>query len=696
MHVCASALTAVRRIHANAASSMLRPVADNNSSKALKEGHVKEFKLEKIITNSLSWVIGGAQGSGVDSAANIFSRACAIGGLHLFGKREYYSNIKGEHSYFTVRVSDEPLRSHVDEINMLVSFDAETIFRHFEEVTASGAIIYDSDIINTSLDEVPTVDDPAAVRIKKVLEKAGLGFTVQDALEYAKRRGAILFPMPFFQILQEFAQKAEDPALSKLTRMVNVMAISASMAIMDFDSEVLSRAIQFIFRTKKKVADLNVRASIHTYNYAKAKFPGSNFSYRLKTKPPQPDIIIVQGNQSSALGKMVAGCRFQTYYPITPASDDSEFLEANEILDLYDSPGKKGSTVVMQTEDEISAITMAIGSALTGVRAATATSGPGFSLMAEALGWAGMNEVPLVVSLYQRTGPSTGLPTRHEQGDLNFAINAGHGEFPRIVFASGDIEESFYDSIKVFNFADRYQMPVIHMLDKAIANSLITCKNFNVNKVAIDRGLRVKQITEEDKGVAGNYLRFKLSNNNPISPMVVLGTKNAIFWNSGDEHTQEGHITEDPEIRVQMMDKRMTKLDVAIKEIPDEDKAVDYGSGGDTVIISWGSTKGAILDMLDRLAAEGIKVRYIQVRLMHPFPSELVKSMLKDAKTVIDIEMNYSGQLGSLVRQYTGLEANYQIVKYNGRPMSLDEVYNGVKRIIRGDAPRRQVLRSGA
>jgi 2-oxoglutarate ferredoxin oxidoreductase subunit alpha len=658
---------------------------------------VKELKLEKkIITNSLSWVIGGAQGSGVDSAANIFSRACAIGGLHLFGKREYYSNIKGEHSYFTVRVSDEPLRSHVDEINMLVSFDAETIFRHFEEVAASGAIIYDSDIIKTSLDEVPTVDDPAAARIKKLLQKAGLGFTVQDALEYAKRCGAILFPMPFFQILQEFAQKANDPALSKLTRMVNVMALSASMAILDFDSEVLSRAIQFIFRTKKKVADLNAQASIHTYNYAKAKFTGSNFSYRLKTKPPQPDMIIVQGNQSSALGKMVAGCRFQTYYPITPASDDSEFLEANEILDLYDSDGKKGSTVVIQTEDEIAAITMAIGSALTGVRTATATSGPGFSLMAEALGWAGMNEVPLVVSLYQRTGPSTGLPTRHEQGDLNFAINAGHGEFPRIVFASGDIEESFYDSIKVFNFADRYQMPVIHMLDKAIANSLITCKNFNVNKVAIDRGLRVKQITEQDIGVAGNYLRFKLSNNNPISPMVALGTKDAIFWNSGDEHTQEGHITEDPEIRVQMMDKRMTKLDVAIKEIPNEDKAVAYGSGGDIVIISWGSTKGAVLDALDRLAAEGIKVRYIQVRLMHPFPSELVKSMLKDAKTVIDIEMNYSGQLGSLVRQYAGLEANYYIVKYNGRPMSLDEVYNGVKRIIRGDAPRRQVLRSGA
>jgi 2-oxoglutarate ferredoxin oxidoreductase subunit alpha len=691
MHVCASALTAVRKIHVNAASMMLQLAAV--SSKALKEGHVNEFKLEKTITNSLSWVIGGAQGSGVDSAANIFSRACAIGGLHLFGKREYYSNIKGEHSYFTVRVSDEPLRSHVDEINMLVSFDAETIFRHFQEVTPSGAIIYDSDIIRTSLDEVPTVDDLATVRIKKVLEKAGLGFTVQDALEYAKRRGVILFPIPFFQLLHEFAQKANDPALSRLTRMVNVMALSASMAIMDFDSEVLARAIQFIFRTKKKVADLNVQASAHTYNYAKAKFAGSKFSYCLKTKPAQPDMILIQGNQSSALGKMVAGCRFQTYYPITPASDDSEFLEANEVLDLYDS-GKKGSTVVIQTEDEIAAITMAIGSALTGVRTATATSGPGFSLMAEALGWAGMNEVPVVISLYQRTGPSTGLPTRHEQGDLKFAINAGHGEFPRIVFASGDIEESFYDTIKVFNFADRYQMPVIHMLDKAIANSLITCKNFNINKVAIDRGLRIKQITKEDKGVAGNYLRFKLSNN-PISPMVVLGTENAIFWNSGDEHTEEGHITEDPEMRVQMMDKRMTKMDVAISEILNEDKAVAYGSS-DIVIISWGSTKGAILDAMDRLAAEGMEVKYIQIRLMHPFPSELVKSMLKDAKTIINIEMNYTGQLGSLLRQHTGLEANYYIVKYNGRPMSLDEVYNSVKRIIRGDAPRRQILRSGA
>jgi 2-oxoglutarate ferredoxin oxidoreductase subunit alpha len=338
---------------------------------------------------------------------------------------------------------------------------------------------------------------------------------------------------------------------------------------------------------------------------------------------------------------------------------------------------------------------MAIGSALTGARSATATSGPGFSLMAEALGWAGINEVPLVISLYQRAGPSTGLPTRHEQGDLHFAINAGHGEFPRIVLASGDIEESFYDTIKVFNFADQYQMPVIHILDKAIANSVTTSKNFNPTKVGINRGSIVTSVSDADKGTAGNYLRFKLSEN-PISPRVVLGTKDAIFWNTGDEHTEEGHITEDPELRVQMMDKRMEKLDLALKEIPDEDKAVAYGSG-DTVIVSWGSTKGVILDTIERLRSEGISVKFVQVRLMNPFPSDLVTGLLAGATKVIGVEMNYTAQLGSLLRQNTGRDYDYRIVKYNGRPMSLDEVYNAVKRIIDDkNVPRRQVLKHGA
>jgi len=647
-----------------------------------------------MITNSLSWVIGGGQGSGVDSAANIFSRACAVGGLHVFGKREYYSNIKGEHSYFTVRIAEKPIRSSVDEINVLVSFDAETVFRHFNKVTKGGAIFYDANASETKVDEVPTLDDPAARRIKTMLEKGGLGTTVNDALEFAKKNGAVLYSMPYFKLLEEFASNMNNPSLSKLTRMTNVMALSASMALLDFDTDSLAKAIRYIFKAKESVAEMNVKAASHIYGYAKQKLDPAGFEYRLKIRPADSNMMIVLGNQSSAMGKMVAGCRFQTYYPITPASDDSEYLESHEILDIYDS-GKKGSTVVMQTEDEIAAITMAIGGALSGARSATATSGPGFSLMAEALGWAGINEVPVVVSLYQRAGPSTGLPTRHEQGDLQFAINAGHGEFPRIVFASGDIEESFYDSIKVFNFADKYQMPVIHLLDKAIANSVMTCKVFDPARVKIERGALATKITEKDKGVAGSYLRFKLTDN-PITTRVPLGTEDAIFWNTGDEHTEEGHITEDPEMRVRMVDKRMEKLELALKEIPDDDKAVMFGDPkADVAIISWGSTKGAILDAMEMLEAEGKKVRFVQVRLLNPFPTELVKSMLAGAKAVANIEMNYLGQLGALVSQHVGRAPDYKVVKYNGRPMSLEEVYNAVMQIISGDAARRQVLKGG-
>ena len=648
------------------------------------------------VTNSLTWVIGGAQGSGVDSAANIFSRACAQAGMYIFGKREFYSNIKGEHSYFTVRVSEEPVRSHVDDIDILVSFDAETVFRHGDRVTKNGAIIYDSTLTQTTVQEVHSIDYHASERIAKMLQAHSKPVTVQGMLDYAKDNGAILYKIPYFSLLKQFSEKINDPSLSKLTRMVNVMALSASMAILDFDSEILDKAIKFVFRAKPKVADSNIAAARYAYNYIKSQFDLTKSKLKLNSRQPSQNIILVQGNQSSAMGKITAGCRFQTYYPITPASDDSEFLESNQIIRQTDN--NEGSIVVVQTEDEIAAITMAIGGALTGARSATATSGPGFSLMAEALGWAGMNEVPLVVSLYQRAGPATGLPTRHEQGDLMFAINAGHGEFPRIVFASGDIEESFYDTIKAFNFAEKYQMPVIHLLDKAIANSIMTCKIFDQNKVTIDRGQLLQTIPNSTPtGEGGHYLRFKLDEN-PVSPRVTLGTENGIFWNTGDEHSEEGHISEDPVVRVNMMNKRLGKLDLALKEISNEDKAVMYGEEDSTdglTLLSWGSTKGAILDALDRLLAEGKKIKFIQIRLMHPFPAVLLEQMLENTKVLVDIEMNYTSQLGLLLKQNLNRDANYRIVKYNGRPMSSSEVYNAIKRIINGDAPRRIVLENG-
>ncbi|HJU59641.1 MAG TPA: 2-oxoacid:acceptor oxidoreductase family protein, partial [Nitrososphaeraceae archaeon] len=494
------------------------------------------------VVNELTWVIGGAQGSGVDSAANIFSKTCAEDGLYIFGKREYYSNIKGEHSYFTVRVSNKQIRSHQESIDILVSFDAETVFRHAKDVSTNGIIIFNSELIETSINEIPTLDEDAQNKIIEYFNYSDSEpFTIKKLVENIQQNSIKCYGIPYYQILKNFSEHTNNPALSKLARMINVLAISISLSFININRQALSRAISYIFRTKPKIAEINIAAAEYAYNYSEQRFQDNKFNF-YKNKRDFSNIILVQGSQSSALGKIVAGCRFQTYYPITPASEDSEFLESNQIIEQMD--GKKGSVLVMQTEDEIAAITMAIGGALTGTRTSTATSGPGFSLMAEALGWAGINEVPLVVSLYQRAGPSTGLPTRHEQGDLLFAINAGHGEFPRIVFASGDIEESFYDTLKVFNFADIFQLPVIHLLDKAIASSVMTCKNFDPNKINIDRGNLITEINNkvQDHNKLEHFKRFELKENEPISTRTPIGTENGIFWNTGDEHNEEGHI----------------------------------------------------------------------------------------------------------------------------------------------------------
>ena len=639
-------------------------------------------------------MIGGPQGSGVDSAANIFAKTCAKEGFHIFGKREFYSNIKGEHSYFTIRISDKPVNSHLEEINVLVSFDAETVFRHTDKVSAGGMIIYDLSLAETVLEEVGTIDFEANKRISKLLQDSGQSINLNGMLEFAKSRGCIVYGLPYFEMLETVAKNMNDPKLSKISRVVNVMAISASISLLGFKKDMLISAIQEVFGSKPKLLASNIEAAKYAYSYIGTKYDTKNIKYKITPKDALKDYLLLSGSQAAAIGKILGGCRFQTYYPITPASDESEFLESNQIIDQVD--GKNGSIVVVQTEDEIASITMAIGASLTGVRAATATSGPGFSLMAEALGWAGMNEVPLVVTMYQRAGPSTGLPTRHEQSDLLFAINAGHGDFPKIVLASGDIEESFYDSIKAFNFAEVFQLPVIHLLDKAISSSIQTCKRFS-NNLKIERGELKNTIDKnQSEGAAGHFQRFKLSNS-PISTRVPIGTENAIFWNTGDEHTEEGHISEDPENRNKMMDKRMRKLDLALEKINQDDMAMcyDFDSDGKNVVISWGSTKGAILETLEKLSEEGNKMKFIQIRLLHPFPTETVKKFLKDAKLIIDVEMNYTSQLGLLVQQNTGREIDYKIVKYNGRPMSTTEIYIALKAILSGNNERRIVLDGG-
>ena len=630
-----------------------------------------------------TWLIGGPQGSGVESGANIFSKVCAEMGYQIFGKREFYSNIKGEHSYFVVRISDKIIRSNVNEVTLMVSFDAETIFRHYDEISADGGIIYDSDLDSVTTDEIHTLDNYFKDRLHKSLESKNKPFTISGVLEIAKEKGIKLYPVSFRHLLSNLADETENPKLKGLVRMFNVLGVSLSLGLIKMPPDPLLQSIDKIFSKKPKIADINKQAANYAYNYAAAKF--SDFHYSLTGTTKQPNTILVQGHQGTSIGKMVAGCRFQSYYPITPASDESVFLESHEILEVQND--RPGSTAVIQTEDEISAIGMMIGSALTGTRSSTSTSGPGFALMAEALGWAGINEVPVVITLYQRSGPSTGLPTRHGQDDLLFAIHAGHGDFPKIVYASGDIEESFYDTGRCFNYADVFQLPVIHMMDKFLSSSVVTCKRFDPQKILIDRGLLLDRID-------GEYKRFALTMDG-ISPRSKLGLDNGIFWNTGDESDEYGHITEDPVVRRKMMDKRMSRLDLIVTRIPDDEQVKSFGVHEHTVI-SWGSTKGPILDALEKLKEDGISMGFIQLKLLHPFPTDYVKFLLKDVKTIIDIEANQSGQLGKIFKQNVTRDIDYFILKYTGRGITSTEIYDSLKKIVKNKASKREVLMHGA
>jgi len=296
---------------------------------------------------------------------------------------------------------------------------------------------------------------------------------------------------------------------------------------------------------------MNLAAVDDAYGYAEKNFNVASFKHKLEKQENTQPRIFLTGNQAVAMGKVLGGCRVQTYYPITPAADESEYLEAHEILKTRQG---QEAIIVLQTEDEIAAINSASGACLAGARAATSTSGPGFSLMAEGLGWAGSNEVPVVITYYQRGGPATGQPTRHSQQDLRFAMHAAHGEFARIILASGDIQECFFDAAEVFNLAEKYQMPVIHLLDKAMANCSQTYPVFDYSKVKIDRGEVVGEKELEGK----QYKRFQFTETG-VSPRAFLGTKNAVQWYSGDEHNEFGNINEETENRRKIMDKRLKK-----------------------------------------------------------------------------------------------------------------------------------------
>lgn len=614
--------------------------------------------------NELRYIIGGPQGGGLETTSEILSWAFARSGYGIISDREYFSNIKGRHSYVHATVSAAELPKHLTyPVDIVAAMDAETVFTHFNDLRDGGYLIYNSDDDSVNYASIPSMERELRDRLGEQF-KGGLGLdgTVKSVIKYLQSsKKARVVALSFKELLMEI-QKREGIVPSQASRYISTILVGAVAAITDINEESLDYSLRRRF----------TREDVYRHNKAMAEIVidlvKSQFGSELRLDPPKinaKSILVASGNDAIAMAKVVAGVRFQAYYPITPAADESFTLEEYETL------GGEGSIIVFQTEDELAAINSAIGAALTGVRSSVATSGPGFDLMVEGLGWAGHNEVPVVVTYYQRGGgPSTGQPTRGGgQSDLLSSVFASHGEYPRIVLASGDHEEAFYDAIDAFNYAETYQVPVIHLVDKFLANTIATIPMPNLDSVRITRGgmLAPKGLKE--------YRRFDLSSP-PISPRAFLGEY--VMWYTGDEHDEYGHINEDPVNRVRMMNKRMSKLDIMDKEIPEERRYAYFGpERPDVLLVGWGFVKGTAVKAIEELNEEGVKVGYYHIRMFIPFPRNSLTKFANEVggvNNLVAVEHNYMAQSAKLVAMNTGIMINKSIVKYTGRPMYVHEL----------------------
>lgn len=611
----------------------------------------------------------------MDSAAQLFALATARSGLHVVGQREYYSNIMGKHSYYKIRAAPKPIGGPAADVHLLATYDAETLVRHLwsEEVVPGGAVLYAKGDEDKTLDKMPNLDKRIKQELEEHLASQNEEVTAKALLEHAKARGVMVLGIPFDDMLDQLAEELDQPR-AKMNILRNTLAVGASLGLLRLDASHLNDTVRHIFAGKSEsIHTMNIRAAELAAEYAVENLPG--YEHRLEPEEKPGDRVWVQGTQAVALAKMAAGCRFHTYYPISPATDEATYLEANPESDI----------VVVQTEDEIAAASMAIGAALTGARASTSTSGPGFCLMVEALGWAGICEAPIVVFDYQRGGPSTGLPTRTEQGDLQFALRFGHSDFPRFVMSPGDIQELFEDAVLAFDLAERYQTPVIVLPDKAMAGNSATVEPFATDGLKLDRGRLATDDGVAELSEEGRFPRFRLRDDG-ISTRTVLGQKDGIHWLTGDEHTEFGHITEDPVVRDTQMAKRLRKLEVAAEEIPADRQATLHGpADADVTIVSYGGTKHTILEALEDLADQGITANFLQYRILSPFPAAS-EEVLQGAEHLIVLEENATGQLRDLIAERTGIRIQGQALKTNGRPTMPHEVVDAVQRIQGGES----------
>jgi 2-oxoglutarate ferredoxin oxidoreductase subunit alpha len=582
--------------------------------------------------------IGGEAGEGVQSTGDLAVQVAARAGYYVLTSRVPPAEIKGGLYEYQIRLANAPLYSQGDEVDILLAFNEEAYESGIKVLKADGLLIYDS-----------------------------AEFTPPDGDSFRR----VALP------LTDIAKTQLKFALGK-----NVVAVGAVGALFGLPIEHGQRLLQERFGRKgEEIVSKNVTALQAGIDYVKENVPGYEQYQLADPGDVRPETIVITGSQAVGLATIASGCRHIFGYPITPASDVLEFLAAEL---------PKVGGVVIQAEDELAAMGMVVGAGYSGVKSMTPTSGPGVSLMTELLGLALMAEIPLVLVDVQRAGPSTGMPTRHEQGDLYLSVFGGHGEVPRIVIACTSVEDSFYQTINAFNLAEKYQMPVIFLSDTALGTRSEAIPRPDLSQIEVINRETLASVakangangTENGHGdfynfqeEGGRFKRYNLNSPNGVSPMAIPGQAGGEYVATGLEHNEYGRVRYDTATHKGMTEKRFRKLTAAAQDAP---PAYRYGDAAAEVgIITWGSTAGTCTEAVDRLREEGVAVDLLAPKMLWPLPTEQLTSFMAGKKRILIAEVNYQGQFADLIT--ARLPGTYERVNiYTGMPFTVAEICDAV------------------
>jgi 2-oxoglutarate ferredoxin oxidoreductase subunit alpha len=580
--------------------------------------------------------IGGAAGDGVASAGNTLALSVARQGLGVYAYNSYQSVIRGGHSWLRLRLSAKKPLNHGERVDALIALNQDTLDRHLQELPSGAVALYNSAKLK------PSYDPPDGVQ---------------------------LCPLPVPEL---------SAAYKDLPVMQNTVAVGAITQLMGLELTGLESVLEHTFAKKPRVVALNVDAARAGYEYAATHFQPLP---RQLTKTNQ-QWALVTGNELFAMGAAMAGCKFYCAYPMSPATHILEWMAAH---------GKELGICVRQVEDEISVINMTIGASHMGVRSMCATSGGGFALMTEAIGMAGMIETPVVVINVMRAGPSTGVPTKTEQGDLYQALGASQGDFPRIIISPVSMPDCFNTMPLAFNVADRFQCPVIILSDLLMSegNETVDPALLDID-MDIDRGELITQTNGTLARSASEredtpYLRYE-NTESGISPRAIPGLPGYLYVSGTDEHDEDGVLLSDVYTdtvrRKKMVDKRVRKMSTVLDHLPAP--ILEGPAQAEVTVVGWGSTGGVITEAVERLNQQGISTNHLQFKFLVPLHTEVTTEVLGNSKRIIVVENNQSGQFARHLRAETGITAHGHIRKYDGEPFEPKHIVAGVKEILAG------------